>query len=454
MNRKLKSRQVQMIALGGTIGVGLFMGANSSIKWTGPSVLLAYALAGVFLYLIMRALGEMLYIDPATGSFAKYATEYIHPFFGFLTAWCNVFQWVIVGMSEMIALGGYFAFWWPNLPQWLPGLVALIIITLANLASVKAFGEMEFWFALIKVLTIIFMIIAGVLLIFVGVGNDFHPIGLDNLWTHGFFTGGWKGFFFSLAIVVGSYQGMELIGVSAGETENPQKTLVQAIKSMIWRILIFYIGAIFVILCIYPWDKLGEVGSPFVQTFAKFGIPIAAGLINFVVITAALSGANSGIYSSSRMLYTLADKKQLPHKFTLLGRNGIPIYSVLAVSFGILLGVILNVVLPLIYKDASSIFVKVFSASILPGMIPWFVILVSQIKFRKVHQEKYADHPFKMPFSPYTNYLTLFFLFVVLIFMFLNSETRVSVIVGVIFILFLVIIYFSKRDTKAGAKDL
>lgn len=454
MNRKLKSRQVQMIALGGTIGVGLFMGANSSIKWTGPSVLLAYALAGVFLYLIMRALGEMLYIDPATGSFAKYATEYIHPFFGFLTAWCNVFQWVIVGMSEMIALGGYFAFWWPNLPQWLPGLIALIIITLANLASVKAFGEMEFWFALIKVLTIIFMIIAGVLLIFVGVGNDFHPIGLDNLWTHGFFTEGWKGFFFSLAIVVGSYQGMELIGVSAGETENPQKTLVQAIKSMIWRILIFYIGAIFVILCIYPWDKLGEVGSPFVQTFAKFGIPIAAGLINFVVITAALSGANSGIYSSSRMLYTLADKKQLPHKFTLLGRNGIPIYSVLAVSFGILLGVILNVVLPLIYKDASSIFVKVFSASILPGMIPWFVILVSQIKFRKVHQEKYADHPFKMPFSPYTNYLTLFFLFVVLVFMFLNSETRFSVIVGVIFILFLVIIYFSKRDTKAGAKDL
>ncbi|GEN21456.1 hypothetical protein LAC02_47370 [Ligilactobacillus acidipiscis] len=190
------------------------------------------------------------------------------------------------------------------------------------------------------------------------------------------------------------------------------------------------------------------------QTFAKFGIPIAAGLINFVVITAALSGANSGIYSSSRMLYTLADKKQLPHKFTLLGRNGIPIYSVLAVSFGILLGVILNVVLPLIYKDASSIFVKVFSASILPGMIPWFVILVSQIKFRKVHQEKYADHPFKMPFSPYTNYLTLFFLFVVLIFMFLNSETRVSVIVGVIFILFLVIIYFSKRGTKAGEKDL
>lgn len=454
MNRKLKSRQVQMIALGGTIGVGLFMGANSSIKWTGPSVLLAYALAGVFLYLIMRALGEMLYIDPATGSFAKYATEYMHPFFGFLTAWCNVFQWVIVGMSEMIALGGYFAFWWPNLPQWIPGMIALFIITLANLASVKAFGEMEFWFALIKVLTIVFMIVVGVLLIFVGVGNNFHPIGLSNLWTHGFFTGGWEGFFFSLAIVVGSYQGMELIGVSAGETENPQKTLVQAIKSMIWRILIFYIGAIFVILCIYPWDKLDEVGSPFVQTFAKFGIPLAAGLINFVVITAALSGANSGIYSSSRMLYTLADKKQLPHKFTLLGRNGIPIYSVLAVSCGIFLGVLLNLILPLIYKDAGSVFVKVFSASILPGMIPWFVILLSQLKFRNVHQTEYLNHPFKMPFSPYTNYLTLLFLFVVLFFMFLNKETRASIIVGVIFILLLTVVYFTKLNKKVNTENL
>lgn len=454
MNRKLKSRQVQMIALGGTIGVGLFMGANSSIKWTGPSVLLAYALAGIFLYLIMRALGEMLYIDPATGSFAKYATEYIHPFFGFLTAWCNVFQWVIVGMSEMIALGGYFAFWWPNLPQWVPGVIALAIITLANLASVKAFGEMEFWFALIKVLTIIFMIIAGALMIFVGVGNDFHPIGLSNLWTHGFFTGGWKGFLFSLAIVVGSYQGMELIGVSAGETKDPQQTLVQAIKSMIWRILIFYIGAIFVILCIYPWDQLGEVGSPFVQTFAKFGIPIAAGLINFVVITAALSGANSGIYSSSRMLYTLADKKELPHKFTLLGRNGIPIYSVLAVSVGIFWGVVLNVVLPLIYKDANSIFVKVFSASILPGMMPWFVILVSQLRFRKVHQSEYQAHPFKMPLSPYTNYLTLLFLFVVLFFMFLNRETRVSIIVGVIFIVILAVVYFSRPRNKNDSEQM
>lgn len=450
MNRNLKSRQVQMIALGGTIGVGLFMGTNSSIKWTGPSVLLAYALAGAFLYLIMRALGEMLYIDPSTGSFAKYASEYIHPFFGYLTAWSNVFQWVLVGMSEMIALGGYFAFWWPNLPQWIPGLVALIIICLANLTSVKAFGEMEFWFALVKVVTIIFMIIAGCLLIFFGIGNDLHPVGLSNLWTHGFFTGGWKGFLFSLAIVVGSYQGMELIGVSAGETEDPQKTLVDAIKSMIWRILIFYVGAIFVILCIYPWDELGQVGSPFVQTFAKFGIPIAAGLINFVVITAALSGANSGIYSSSRMLYTLGFKKQLPRKFTLLNNSGVPVYSVLAVSCGILLGVILNVVLPLFYADASSIFVKVFSASILPGMVPWFVILISQLKFRKIHQSKYGDHPFKMPLSPYSNYFTLLFLLVVLVFMFLNKETRISIIIGVFFMIFMAVTYFVKYHGKTS----
>ena len=239
---------------------------------------------------------------------------------------------------------------------------------------------------------------------------------------------------------------MELIGVSAGENENPQKALTQAIKSMIGRILIFYIGAIFVILCIYPWNKLGQVGSPFVQTFAKIGIPIAAGLINFVVITAALSGSNSGIYSASRMLYTLSNKGQLPHRFALLNKSGVPFYSVLAISIGIFLGIILNIVLPLFYKQAGSIFVKVYSASILPGMIPWFVILISQVKFRKVHKVAFLNHPFKMPLSPYTNYITLIFLLVIVVFMFLNKETRISVIIGTIFIVILAFIYQIKYN--------
>lgn len=444
MKRNLNARQMQMIALGGTIGVGLFMGANTTIKWTGPSVLIAYGIAGLLLYLIMRALGEMLYVDPDTGSFAKFATEYMHPIFGYLTAWSNVFQFVVVGMSEMIAIGGYLEFWWPNLPGWVPGLVAITFLCAANLISVSMFGELEFWFALIKVVTIVLMIVAGLGLIIFGIGNHMHPVGISNLWAHGFFTGGFKGFVFALAIVLASYQGIELIGITAGEAENPQETLVKAIQSTVARILIFYIGAIFVILSIYPWNELNQVGSPFVQTFAKIGITAAASIINFVVITAALSGANSGIYSASRMTFTLANNGQLPKRFLKLNRHGVPFYAVGAISLGILIGVILNAILPLVYPKAGNIFVLVYSSSVLPGMVPWFVILISQIAFRKQHAEKMATHPFKMPWSPYSNYITLAMLCLTLVFMFINPETRIALIVGLIFLVLMIVIYFVK----------
>lgn len=290
---------------------------------------------------------------------------------------------------------------------WVPGLVAITFLCAANLISVSMFGELEFWFALIKVVTIVLMIVAGLGLIIFGIGNHMHPVGISNLWTHGFFTGGFKGFVFALAIVLASYQGIELIGITAGEAENPQETLVKAIQSTVARILIFYIGAIFVILSIYPWNELNQVGSPFVQTFAKIGITAAASIINFVVITAALSGANSGIYSASRMTFTLANNGQLPKRFLKLNRHGVPFYAVGAISLGILIGVILNAILPLVYPKAGNIFVLVYSSSVLPGMVPWFVILISQIAFRKQHAEKMATHPFKMPWSPYSNYITL-----------------------------------------------
>ncbi|MCT3192809.1 amino acid permease [Lacticaseibacillus rhamnosus] len=443
MQRKLSGRHMQMIALGGTIGVGLFMGASATIKWTGPSVLIAYIIAGLFLYLIMRALGEMLYVDPATGSFAKFASEYMHPLFGYLTAWSNIFQFVVVGMSEMIAIGEYFKFWWPGLPAWLPGLVAITFLVLANLISVRMFGELEFWFALIKVVTIVLMIIAGLGVILFGLGNGGRPVGISNLWTHGgFFTGGFTGFCFALSIVLGSYQGVELLGITAGEAENPQPTIVKAVKDTIGRILIFYVGAIFVIVAVYPWNQLSALGSPFVQTFAKIGITFAASLINFVVITAALSGSNSGIYSASRMLYTLADAKQLPRIFTKLNRHGVPFYPVVSVGGGISLGVLLNTILPYVAPAAKNVFVLVYSSSVLPGMVPWFVILISEIKFRKVHADKMTDHPFKMPFAPYSNYLTLIFLVFTLFFMLLNPETSISLVVGIVFLSLVSLHYF------------
>ena len=193
LKRSMTAGQMEMISLGGAIGVGLFMGATSTIKWTGPSVMLAYALVGVILYIVMRSLGEMIYINPGTGSFADYATEYVHPLAGYLAKWANVFEYIVVGMSEVIAATEYLQYWWPKSPTWIAGLVIIALLVLANLASAKAYGSLEFWFAMIKVVTIILMIILGLLIIFFGIGNGGHPTGFSNLWSHGgFFTGGVK----------------------------------------------------------------------------------------------------------------------------------------------------------------------------------------------------------------------------------------------------------------------
>ena len=453
LKRGLSARQMRMIALGGTIGVGLFMGATSTIKWTGPSVIFAYLIAGLFIFLVMRAMGEMVYVHPTTGSFALFASDYIHPVAGCLTAWSNIFQWIVVGMSEVIAVGEYMNYWFPDLPQWIPGVIVVLLLLAANLTSVKAFGEFEFWFAMIKVVTIILMIIAGFGLIFFGLGNGGEAIGLSNLWEHGgFLPNGWIGFFFALSIVIGSYQGVELIGITAGETKDPHKNIKSAVNGVIWRILIFYIGAIFVIVTVYPWDELGSIGSPFVATFAKVGITFAAGFINFVVLTAAMSGCNSSIFSASRMTYTLANYGQLPKFFTRVMKNGVPFYAVLAIGTGILIGALLNVILPLFIEGAESVFVYVYSASILPGMVPWFMILISHLKFRKNHPEEVEGHPFKMPGGAFTNYLTMAFFIMVLIGMLFNKETVVSVVIGFIFLGFMTAFYFLKGYHKLDDK--
>lgn len=450
LNRTLTSGQMEMIALGGTIGVGLFMGSTSTIKWTGPSVLLAYAFVGVLLYAVMRALGEMIYITPGTGSFADYATEYIHPLAGYLTKWSNIFQYIVVGISEVIAVTEYLNYWWPNLPDWISGIVVIITLTLANLASAKAYGTLEFWFAMIKVVTIILMIILGLLVIFLGLGNHWHPIGLSNLWSHGgFFTGGFKGFMFSLSIIVGSYQGIELLGITAGEADNPKHAIVASVKSIVWRILIFYIGAIFVIVSIYPWDQLKAVGSPFVETFSKVGIAGAAGIINFVVLTAAMSGANSGIYSSSRMLFKMSMDKEVPGVFGKLSKHVVPNVAILTISLGILIGFILNVILTVVNKSTASLFVIVYSSSVLPGLVPWFVILLSELRFRKQNTDLLKNHPFKMPLFPYVNYFAIIALVVIVLFMFINPDTQVSVTVGLVYLIILSLIFMIKNKKKA-----
>ncbi|HAT54782.1 MAG TPA: amino acid permease, partial [Lactobacillus sp.] len=387
-------------------------------------------------------------VNPTTGSFADYATNYIHPLAGYITKWSSVLQNIVVGISEVIAVGEYLHYWWPNMSDWIAGAVVIAILTMANLASAHAYGTLEFYFAMIKVVTIILMIVLGMLVIFVGLGNHWQPVGLSNLWSHGgFFTGGLKGFIFSLSVIVGSYQEIEVLGITAGEAANPQKAIVSSVKSIVWRILIFYIGAIFVIVTIYPWNHLSAIGSPFVETFAKVGISGAAGIINFVVLTAAMSGTNSGIYSSSRMLYKLSKDGETYKGLSKLSKQQVPYRSILAISAGILIGLILNTLLSAFNHATANIFVLVYSSSVLPGMVPWFVILLSELRFRHANPEVMATHPFKMPWYPYSNYFTIFALILVVIFMFINPDTRISVSIGFFVLGLISLLFFIRRWT-------
>jgi len=438
LNRGLKARHIELIALGGTIGVGLFMGSASTIQWAGPSVLLAYLLAGIIMLFVMRMMGEMLIMEPVTGSFATFAHKYISPLAGFVTAWSYWFLWITVGMAEVTAIGIYVGYWFPDIPQWLPALAGVGIIAAANLAAVKFYGEFEFWFAMIKVVAIVCMLILGTGMIFFGLGNGGEPIGLSNLYSHGgFFAGGLKGFLFALCIVTAAYQGIEMVGITAGEAENPKETLRKSIKNIIWRILIFYAGAIFIIVTIYPWNEVGQNGSPFVLTFAKVGIVAAAGIINFVVLTAAMSGCNSGIYSAGRMLYTLAQNGQAPKFFGKVSKSGVPRNSILTTIALLLIGVLFNYLFP-----DSKLFLYIYSASILPGMIPWFAMAFSQFRFRKQWKEQMQDHHFKSLFFPVSNYIVIIFLSLVLVGMWFNPDTNLSLIVGAVFIGIVIIGYY------------
>lgn len=446
LKRSMTAGQMEMISLGGAIGVGLFMGASSTIKWTGPSVLLAYIFVGVILYIVMRALGEMLYVDPGTGSFADYASEHVHPIAGYLAEWANVFQYIVVGISEVVATTEYLRFWWKGTSDWVAGVIIILFLLVANLASAKAYATLEFWFAMIKVVTIILMILLGFAVILFGFGNGGHPVGFSNLWSHGgFFTGGLKGFFFSMAIIVGSYEGIELIGISAGEVSDPHKAIVKSVKSVLWRILIFYVGAIFVIVTIYPWNKLDSIGSPFVTTFAKVGITAAASVINFVVLTAALSGANSGIYSSSRMLYKLAHEGEAPKTFGHISKRIVPSHAIIGITSGIFIGFMLNVLAQFLNKSLANIFVIVYSSSVLPGMVAWFVILLAELRFRRKNPHLMENHPFKLPLYPYSNYFALIMLVVIVVFMFINPETQISVAVGAAVLIIAALVYVVKH---------
>ncbi|WP_338448802.1 amino acid permease [Niallia oryzisoli] len=438
LQRGLEQRHITLMALGSAIGVGLFLGSGSTIQLAGPGILLAYVFCGMIIFFIMRALGEMGIQNPVAGSFSQYARDYLGNLAGFITGWNYWFLWTVTCMAELTAVAIYMGFWYPDVPRWIWALSALVIIMLVNFLSVKAFGELEFWFALIKIVAIVFMIVVGFAMIFFGFGNGGVATGISNLWNHGgLLPNGITGVFMSLQMVMYAFLGVEMIGLTAGEAKNPEKTLAKAIDTVFWRILIFYVGALFVIMSIYPWTEIGTNGSPFVLTFDKIGIPAAAGIINFVILTAALSSCNGGIFSTGRMLFNLAENGEAPKAFAKTNKNGVPSIAIIATAAALVIGVVLNYLVP------AKVFAWVTSISTFGAIWTWAVILLSQMKFRKdLTPEDKKQLKFKMPLYPFSSYFALAFLAMVIGIMAYFPDTRIALYVGPLWIVILVAAYY------------
>jgi AAT family amino acid transporter len=438
LKRSLQPRHIRLMALGSTIGVGLFLGSATAIQLAGPSIMLGYVLAGLVAFIVLRALGEMAVHEPVAGSFAHYAGKYIGPLAGYLVGWGYWTYWIVVGLAEVTAVGIYMMMWFPDVPQWVWALSSLLAMGGINFVAVKVFGEFEFWFSLIKVVAIVTMIAMGCGMIFFGLGVGGEPIGIANLWQHGgFFPNGVSGFLLSLQMVLFAYVGIEMIGLSAGEAENPTKTIPMAIDSLAWRILIFYVGALFVILAIFPWHQVGQQGSPFVAMFESIGLREAAGIINFVVITAALSSCNAGIFSGGRLLLGLSKIGNAPQALGEVSKSGVPMKAILMTILLPTLGVALNYFVP------EKAFQWITAAVTLIGLLVWIAILYTQIQFRKsLTQTQRAELPYRAILWPYGSWFAIFFVMFVIGLMAYSESTRMAFYVGPPILLGLTLLYF------------
>ena len=447
---KLKNRHLQMIALGGVIGTGLFFGSAKSIHETGPSIVLAYLLGGFVIYIILRALGEMTVDDPNPGSFSQYATNYIGNYAGFISGWSAWFQYTVVCMVELTAATIFFDYFIPGVPHWILCAFILIFFTAINLISVKAFGEFEFWFAGIKIVTIVLMLLFSGYLIFFGHNNI--PELSQYLNPDSFFAGGYKGFAISFVIVVFSFGGSEFVSIAAGEAENPQINVPKAINGVIIRILLFYILTMLAIILLYPFKSLSTNISPFVDIFRKMGFAAAAGAMNMVAITAALSALNSCLYSASRILFNLSKNGHAPSYFV-RSRAGshVPRNAILATSLAIALSVLINY---LFSQNAIMYLLTIATGSIL---IVWFIILITQIYFRKHKDANNVKLKYKLLLFPYTNIIAMLALIFVMIVMTQMDDMRLSIFVTPLWIFGLSIFYIlhkklTKQVTKKQAK--
>ena len=427
LERKLKNRHIQLIARGGTIGTGLFLGSAGIIELAGPGVLLGYTIGGLLIFFIMRFLGELLVEEPSAGSFSYFANRYVGRFAGFLSGWNCVALYVLVGMLELTAVGKFIQFWWPDIPVWVTAAVCFVLINGVNFINVKAYGEFEFWFALIKIVAVVAMIATGIYLL----STTHNPTQtISNLWTQGgFLPNGFKGLFMAFAFIMFAFGGVEMLGFAAAETEEPRKVIPKAINQLMVRVLLFYVGSMAVLLSLTPWtDLVAQLkagggtysSSPFVLVFSGMGEHLAAHMLNFVILTATLSVYNSMVYSSSRLLYGMAQEGNAPKSLAEVNKRGVPVKAIVYPGIVTAFCVVLNYVAP---AGVIELLISLITAAL---VIIWTIIIISHLNYRKLHDAKGTQRSFKAPLFPLTNYICLAAMALVVVVMLLTPGVRAS----------------------------
>lgn len=444
LQRKLTNRHLQMIALGGAIGTGLFYGSASTIAITGPAIILSYLVGGIIMFLIMRMLGEICVEHPISGSFSAYAEEFWGQFPAYLSGWSYLTAWILTSMAELTAIGIYINFWFPGVPQWVTALVCLIAVTIANLINVRMYGELETFMSGVKVLAVIAMIVFGLYLLFTTPSYSPFPDNFSNIWTNGgFIPHGWYGVACSMAVVLFSFAGVELIGMTAAEVQEPEKHMPTAINQVLVRVMIFYVGTMIVLMALFPWDKIGASGSPFVEIFAKMGINVAAHILNFVVLIAAISVYNSGMYANGRMLYSLARKGKAPKALRHLSKTGIPTTGILFSSGMTFIAVLLNYIMP------EKVFNYLMALGVVVFIVCWATIVITHLKFRQMHEKQGTVDAikFKSILYPYANYLCIAFFIVVLAVMATMESMQPAVLLLPIWLIIMAVSYKMTHKT-------
>lgn len=447
LHRGLGRRQIEFIAIGGCIGTGLFMGSGKTISLAGPSIIFLYAITGMMLYFVMRAMGELLMHDLRYRSFVDFSEDILGSWAGFVVGWSYWFAWIVAAIAEIIAITGYAAFWWPDLSPWIPAVITILFLLVINMITVKAFGELEFWLAIVKVLAIAGLIVVGVWLVIVGFtapGGD--KASVSNLWAFGgLFPNGAQGMLAGLQMTIFAFAGMEIIGTMMAEAKDPAQMIPSAIKRIPFRILLFYIGTVTVLMMVTPWNQISATSSPFVGMFSMIGFVSAASIINIVVLSSATSSSNSGVFATSRMIYGLAMLHNAPPVFGRLSSRQVP-------AAGIFLAVFLMILVSLVLTTTESMmqaFQIVGAVSALLFVFVWSLILVSYLTYCRRQPEAHDKSLFKMPLGSVMPYIVLVFFAVVIYAVSLDATTRAALFILPAWFLILALIFFLKTHHNA-----